>query len=309
VTEENSAMVKAQTASRPDLPAAGTLQRGFDEQDLCLPGCRSLQLIAQETGLPYQIFISVPEGEAPPSGFPVIYVLDANSDFITLSETVRRVSRRPTATGIHPAIVVGIGYPNVQAYDAGRRYLDFTQAAPADRSEQDASVGYGGQAAFMRFLSKELLPFIASKVEADHGRRLLIGHSLAGYFVLEVAAGRPDLFGGYISLSPSIWWDKAGLRARLRKTLILRPDIRLYVGVGQYEQEPAPWQTVPQSEAYHALRESRRMVDNARELTQEAASLLDAEGAVLFELAEQEDHATVFTTLLCRALRFAQPRG
>jgi predicted alpha/beta superfamily hydrolase len=285
-------------ASRPDLT---------DEQELCLPGCRTFQLVSHETGLAYQIFVSVPEGEAPPSGFPVIYVFDANSDFVTVSETVRRTSRRATATGIDPAIVVGIGYPNVQAYDVARRYLDFTRAGPADRSEQDAGAAYGGQAAFMHFLSRQLLPFVVSNFEADQNRRLLIGHSLAGYFVLEVAASCPELFGNYISLSPSIWWDKAGLGARLRKTLILRPDIRLYVGVGEYEQEPAPWQTMPQSEAYNALRENRRMVENARELTEEAARLVAAEGMVRFELAEQEDHATVFTALLCRALRFAQP--
>ena len=78
-------------------------------ESLVMPGCSRSTLRSSETGLHYEIFVYVPDIEPPVGGFPVVYVLDGNSDFITVAETVRRVSRRPKATGIDPAIVVGIG--------------------------------------------------------------------------------------------------------------------------------------------------------------------------------------------------------
>lgn len=62
------------------------------QQPLVMPGCGRFTLRSSETDLDYEIFVYVPEAEPPASGFPVIYVLDANSDFITVAETVRRVS-------------------------------------------------------------------------------------------------------------------------------------------------------------------------------------------------------------------------
>lgn len=300
-------MTMRQIAPASVAQAAHAIRAG--EEPICLPGCCTFQLSSEENGLAYQIFVSVPEGKAPASGFPILYALDANSDFITLAETVRRTSRRSAATGINPAIVVGIGYPRTQAYDVSRRYFDFTLAGPADGSDA-SSAGYGGQRAFMRFLSQQLLPLVESRYHGDARRRVLIGHSLAGYFVLEVIASQPNLFSSYVSLSPSIWWDRSGLRSRLSETAGARGDIRLYVGAGRYEQELAPWQPAEsRNEEYHALRAARRMVENARELTEEIGASSGPGTVVRFELGDQEDHATVFTALLCRALRFAQPHG
>ena len=45
-------------------------------------------------GREYQIFISKPMVEPPPSGYPVIYVLDANSVFGTIVEAIRLQSKR-----------------------------------------------------------------------------------------------------------------------------------------------------------------------------------------------------------------------
>ncbi|AYD04537.1 alpha/beta hydrolase-fold protein [Neorhizobium sp. NCHU2750] len=278
-----------------------------DGVTLCLPGATAFDLAPEKGGPAYRIFVSVPDGDAPPSGFPVIYVLDGNADFVTVSETVRRVTRRPAATGIHPAIVVGIGYPNTASYDAERRYFDFTLKAPAGGQDHDAGLAYGGQAAFIDFLTRCLMPRIERRFAADPTRRMLLGHSLAGYFALEVAARCPGLFSGYACFSPSIWWDREGLGQRLDEGGLMTASSRLYLAAGRYEQETAPWQAAhAASEDYLAVRESRRMVDNARDLAARLTATFADEERIRFELGEQEDHATILPSLLCRALRFLQ---
>jgi len=106
----------------------------------------------------------------------------------------------------------GIGYPNTNGYNADRRHLDFTRG-PAEASvfPDKTTDGYGGQAAYIRFLGNQLLPHVQSRLNADPGRRVLLGHSLAGYFVLDLLSQRPDMFNGYVSFSPSVWWDRAGV--------------------------------------------------------------------------------------------------
>ncbi len=286
----------------------GALSMPETEEGLVLPACRKFTMRAGETGRAYEIFVYVPDAPPPPSGFPVVYALDANSDFVTVAETVRRVGRRPRATGVGPSIVVGVGYPNTQSYDLDRRYLDFTlgPSACATGSDLPASA-CGGQDAYLRFLSMQLLPHIAARFPVDPRRRTLLGHSLAGYFVLEALARRPDLFDAYVSFSPSIWWDREGLRARLAAARGTGEKLRLYVAAGRYEQEIAPWQAAESlSDDYHAMRAMRRMVGNAREMAAEIEAAFAPDMTVRFELGEEEDHSTVVTTLLCRALRFVE---
>jgi len=275
-------------------------------QALVMPGCRTFALRATETGLRYEIFVYVPEVERPARGFPVIYVLDGNSDFITVAETVRRVSRRPMATGIVPSIVVGIGYPNTTGYNVDRRHLDFTRG-PADAGmfPDKATDACGGQAAYVRFLRNQLLPQIQALFDVDPDRRILLGHSLAGYFVLDLLSQRPDMFNGYISFSPSIWWDRAGLSRTLAAASALARPIRLYTAVGRWEQQLAPWQARENFSArYHEIRKVRRMIDNAREISGEVGAVFGALAGVRFELGENDDHATIVTAMLCQALRF-----
>lgn len=294
---------------------------------LCLKGVATFDLASSDEAMPYRIFVSVPEGDVPPAGFPIIYVLDGNADFVTVSETVRRVTRRPAATGIRPAIVVGIGYPDTVDYHTQRRYFDFTRQGPDGDHVEAASSGgaakgaieiagaYGGQVAFIEFLTQRLVPKIEARYAADPAQRMLIGHSLAGYFVMEMAARCPGFFSGHAAFSPSLWWDFDGLKGRLanadqKKGAQQTGRSRFYLAAGRYEQDLAPWQAAHASkEGYLAVRENRRMVDNARDLAG-ALTALDVDGGefIRFELGEEEDHATILPAFLCRGLRFIQAR-
>lgn len=273
-----------------------------------LPPYKTSRMRSKASGLDYEIFVYVPDTPPPEDGFPTLFVLDANSDFLIVAETLRRVSRRPLATGIAPAIVVGIGYPNTQSYDLDRRYLDFTRGPSTCPSAADIPASAcGGQEHYVRFFAEEVLPDITSRYPSDPGRRSILGHSLAGYFVLELLASHPGLFSAHVSFSPSIWWDRDGLAARLAARSGRCPAARLYIAAGRYEQELAPWQRADHlDESYLQTRLDRRMVDSAREIARLVGES-DPGAAVRFELGEEEDHATIVNTLLCRALRFVNP--
>lgn len=131
---------------------------------------------------------------------PVLYLLDGGEqeDFPhiaglaqlgTLSQTIREM------------IVVGI--------EGTDRKRDFTSpsSVPEERERLPTS---GGSAAFREFLARELKPWVEARYRTS-GESILIGESLAGLFIVETFLRQPDLFGGYIAVSPSLWWSNQSL--------------------------------------------------------------------------------------------------
>ena len=90
-------------------------------------------------------------------------------------------------------IVVGV--------TSGKRVHDYTQTDwPAQW------VGGGGATKFRRFIADELLPALDGQLRTS-GERLLLGHSAAGQFALNLLATESAVFQAYLVLSPSLHWD------------------------------------------------------------------------------------------------------
>ncbi len=123
------------------------------------------------------------------SEYPVIYLLDGGYHFLTCNGMAQFLSGQ----GIMPqAIVVGI--VNV---DRGR---DFTPTP-------DTKIKNGGGAdKFMSFIQDEMMPYI-NKTYRTQPYNILVGHSLGGTFATYAFLNNPDLFDGYISISPYLAWD------------------------------------------------------------------------------------------------------
>lgn len=153
------------------LPPAGSTQRST--------------IHSAETGLDYDLMVWLPPGYAQDSArYPVIYAMDCEYRFTTLSGVLQDSGRR--------AILV-----NVCAMGAARRWVDFTMP---------------GAAAYHRFLTRELIPSIDAGLRTDPTHRTLTGHSLSGEFVLyalylEDPADRQ--FDAFISEECSCWYDAA----------------------------------------------------------------------------------------------------
>lgn len=241
-------------------------------------------------GHDYDLALSVPDQPPPPGGYPLMVVLDGPALFATAAETERRLSLRPAATGVTPTVVLGVGPAGVDLYDMAQRHRDFTPGPPVSEHDRGPHET-GGAGDFLKVLVDQVLPLAAAAAPVDPARRLLLGHSLAGYFTLLTLAERPGLFAAHAALSPSIWWDPGRLEHGLSA---LKPGAaRVLLAVGQREQVEAT--DVPR-------RAARRMVEATRDLHRTLGAVLGPDAARLAVL-EDEDHASVVSGGLTRALR------
>ncbi|WP_291172549.1 alpha/beta hydrolase-fold protein [Hyphomicrobium sp.] len=266
------------------------------------------------SGAEFRVFISMPLHPAPETGYPVIYVLDANAVFGTMTEAVRLQSARPQATGVGPAVVVGVGYPTDLPLDLERRTFDYTpevdRAALSVRPDGSEWPPTGGAGVFLSFIEDELKPMIAAEYPIDVRRQVLFGHSFGGLFALYALFRRPRAFQTYIAGSPSIWFGaRAILEAERGFEDILGDgphDISLMIAVGALEQSLSPQERLMPGGAQRAAWiDENRMVDNARELVDRLQRHAARGLRVAYEEFPGENHVSVIPTLISRALRFA----
>lgn len=260
-----------------------------------LDGSLTCSLTARTTGETYRVDIAIPSGAAPENGWPSILLLDGRGNFGTCVEAMRRMSRRSDATGVVPMAVIAIS-PARQDREIAIRRRDFgTRVGP----DEEATGAHG----FIEFLDGELFTAMREHAHLDPAARTLFGHSLAGYFTLWVLANRPEVFRAYAAISPSIWSDKAGLVDSL--SALPRRDRRALVCIGEWEDELPPWQAVlPGSADVKARRAERQMVATAREVAELLSGKL-GEDRTMFRLLPEEDHASIISAAIPRALRMA----
>lgn len=180
-------------------------------------------LVAASSGRVHHIYVRYPEGYDPAAAtrYPVVYLLDGDSLFPLLA---------PTHLFLHydeklpEAIVVGIAYGGFDPA-INKRGIDFT--APGTGTEPDQ----GGAPRFLAFLREQLVPEVERRYAADPARRVLLGQSRGGYFVLWSALADPDLFWGRIASNPA----HGPARERLFEqpaSLHRRQDLRVAVASG-----------------------------------------------------------------------------
>lgn len=161
----------------------------------------------------HRIFISVPDGDAPKGGFPVVYLMDGNAFFTTAVEMSRQMSSWPKGPK-QAAIIVAIGYPTDDAYDYQRRWYDLTPPtsdapdAPLKHMNRFKDIRYGGAESMLQFMTQALRPWLAERYAIDLNEQILFGHSLGGLFTLYALQQRPEAFSDYAAMSPSLWWNE-----------------------------------------------------------------------------------------------------
>ncbi len=174
------------------------------------------------TGANYTIKVAFPQDYDPTNqSYATIYVLDGEENFNFVAENCERISSELSATNV---LVVSIGY--------GRdRAIDYT---PSDVNE-----GGGGAAEFMLFVKDELIPGIENEYGADTSResRIILGHSFGGLLAAYAFTNYNAVFGNYIMLSPSIWYDNEiilKLEQDNRSSIANRHQL-VYLGLGELE--------------------------------------------------------------------------
>ena len=181
-------------------------------------------LASKETGLTYHVYVRYPQDYAEKTAmrYPVVYLLDGDSAFPLLAAQHLFLT---IDDKMPEAIVVGIAYGGFDP-SVNKRDLDF-----GPRAED-----------FHRFLETELFPRVESKARTDSGKRILVGQSYGGSFVLWSALNRPDSFWARIASNPSFRLNSEKLWAPPQPPQ--RRDLRLFVVSGTANAPDARQQAI-----------------------------------------------------------------
>ena len=232
-----------------------------------MPRSTQYALTSKINGQAYRIMVSTPFTFDPAVAYPVLYVLDGNVFFGTVSEAAHFQS---FAKVIAPAIVVAVGYATDDLNEWVRlRRFDLTPT-PSPKPT-DAGPGGGGDA-FLRVIEEEVKPLIRSRYKIDDSRQTLFGMSFGGLAALRSLLRNPGAFSTYIVASPSIWWDNKA---------VLADEAAFSKRVRSGELQLNVILTSARDEQYHGndpklLAEAQsgsRMVDNTTELAARLAAL------------------------------------
>lgn len=260
-------------------------------------------------GEPYRIFLHTPRATPPAGGWPTLYLLDANAVIGTAVDALRVQAAYPLGTGVHHGVIIGIGYPVEGAYDSVRRSWDMApppgQTYPP-HTPDGPDVRTGGADHFLAFIEEELKPEIARRVPVDGRRQAIFGHSFGGLFALHALFRKPDAFAAWISASPAIWWEGAGIVTAAEAFLAggNRADGRLLLLAGEYEQKLAPFQIgAADAEKRLAAFTESRIVDNTRIMAERLSVLPGLTTA--YEYLPGETHMSVLPSAINHAIRFA----
>ncbi len=307
---------------------------------------RRVEFTSKVNGHTYAIDIAYPVAAPPAKGYPVIYVLDGEVYFASVTEAVRVNGNAPQA------IVVGIGYPaedaawrapylakyampppNMSAMRAGGMALSIARTydltTPMDEAtlKQMSPPGMkvttadaGGVDDFLKIIETEIKPRVddlaaEQGLKIDHADQTLFGHSLGGLAVVEALFTEPNAFRTFVAASPSIWWvnkavlaKEAGFAAQVKAG---KTTPRILITVGG-EEQTAP-HLPPSMAAMQAQIEAQikmaRMVDNACDL---AVRLKALPGAAGYEVADcavfpHQEHGISVWPAIGRAVAFAFP--
>lgn len=194
-----------------------------------------LQSVAN--GASYQIKVGLPANYDPSAEkYATIYVLDGKEIFEFVANKCNDISDRLAKRNV---LVVSIGYGN-------DRSIDYTPTKVSNVT--------GGAPAFMNFIETQLIPKIEQDYNADTSRngRVILGHSYGGLFAGCAFAVNNKVFGNYLMLSPSFWFDNliaSQLEKNYRDTNKNRKQL-VFMGIGEAENAgrmQAPFEAFYQS--------------------------------------------------------------
>jgi predicted alpha/beta superfamily hydrolase len=202
---------------------------------------KSFTIESPSIGAAYPIQVALPENYSS-SGerFSTIYVLDGEQDFDLVASTCKNLSDRYMVPNV---IVVSIGY--------GRdRSIDYTP------TETGSSTG--GAPEFLAFIENELIPKIEQDFNTDTAResRVIVGHSYGGLFAAYAFAVNNKVFGNYIMLSPSLWFDNEISLIQEKQNRVDNKDVRQLIFMGIGEAENSGRMQAPFEAYYQTLRDN-----------------------------------------------------
>lgn len=184
---------------------------------------REFSIHSVSNGADYPVKVALPENYNTSKKYATLYVLDGDENFDYVSNNCQEISADYNASN---CIVVAIGYGNDRSYDYTPTKADHNG---------------GGAEAFMHFINDELIPKMQNDFGADTSRdsRVILGHSFGGLFAAYAFTKYNDVFGYYLMLSPSLWYDNE-ITIRYEQENRQKNSVatqRVFMGLGSMESD------------------------------------------------------------------------
>lgn len=143
--------------------------------------------------------------------YPVLYVLDGDAHFYSLSGLIQILGSGVNQTFAIPEMII-VAIPNTNRV---RDLIPTHSTKGNDGKDYDFFRPSGGADSFLKFITNELAPKIESTFRTLP-YRVLIGQSFGGLTVLHALCAMPHAFNAYVALDPSLWWDNQSLLKQRR---------------------------------------------------------------------------------------------
>ncbi len=198
---------------------------------------KEFTLQSSANGATYNIQVGLPYNYNPGAEkYETIYVLDGKEIFGFVANRCREISDN---YGVKNVLVVSIGYGK-------DRSIDYTPTKISSIT--------GGAPQFLNFIKTQLIPKMEQDYHADTSResRVILGHSYGGLFGAYAFCVNNKVFGNYLILSPSFWFDNqvALQMERDNRTTNRNRKQLVFMGIGENEETDrmlAPFETFYQS--------------------------------------------------------------
>ena len=281
----------AKATVREDVQAPGPVE---------LANTTAHELPDPATGRVYPLWVDVPASYAgADKPLPVVFVTDATYSFPLVRSIRNLLGQR--GRNIEDFVLVGLP-PQAGLSSKESRSRDYTHSDPLRKPTDSGDYSaprYGEAAAYRDYIERTVFPFVASNYRVDMSRKVFVGHSYGGLFGSYVLLTKPAMFRHYILGSPSLWFDGHSLlqveAAYAATHQDLPADVMMYAG---------SFETVrPGPRFYKDTELVGDMQAFERRLRSRGYPSLRVGSTVIAD----EDHLTVFPTLVSRGLLHALP--
>ena len=164
----------------------------------------TIKIYSKELNQNREFFIYTPSyyQESKWQFYNVIYVFDAQTkQFFDLTHSLLPFISKEVD---NPYIVVGL----IATYDEELNYGRNDDLLPKPINVKNSQFfGHGNSANFLKYIKKELIPYVESKYRTL-SKRIAVGHSLSASFVISTLLEDNNIFDSYITISPNFAYDK-----------------------------------------------------------------------------------------------------
>jgi hypothetical protein len=181
----------------------GALNAQNVKEKVCLDNTEQFSITSEYVkGENYLIQVGLPFGySSSHKSYPVLYVLDGDYSFGITKGITDLLMIGKEIKGI---IVIGISYgKGVYAWSI-KRTRDLT---PSHDTIFAKGQNTGGADNFLKFVQYELFPAVNKNYRTNPDSSAICGESLGGLLNSYILWKQPELFKGYIIISPSLIWD------------------------------------------------------------------------------------------------------